>query len=63
MYEKSQAANRELKQHLKMQGFSAIEIDQFIKSNNTSIKIRRNNELWKLRHNPEKLTKAVQASK
>lgn len=63
VYEKSQAAIRELERFLKMQGFSAIEIKQFMKSNNASIKIRHSNELWKLRRKPEKLMKAVQDSK
>ncbi|HHX60616.1 MAG TPA: hypothetical protein GX707_07875 [Epulopiscium sp.] len=63
VYEKSQAAIRELERYLKMQGFTAIEINQFMKSNKASIKIRHNNELWKLRRTPEKLMKAVQDSK
>jgi hypothetical protein len=63
VFEKSQAAIRELKWFLKVQGYSVIEIDQFMRSNNASIKIRHNNELWKLRRKPEKLMKAVQDSK
>lgn len=60
IYEKSQAAIRELKHFLKMQCYSAKEIDQFMKENRVSIKIRHNNELWKLRRNPEKLKQEVQ---
>lgn len=60
VYEKSQAAIRELERYLKMQGFSAIEINQFMKANNASTKIRHNNELWKLTRKPEKLMKAIQ---
>lgn len=63
VYEKSQAAIRELERFLKIRGYSAIKIKQFMKSNNASIKIRHNNELWELRRNPEKLMKAVQDSK
>lgn len=63
IYEKRQAAIRELERYLKMQGFSAIEIKQFMKTNNASIKIRHSNELWKLRRKPEKLMKEVQDSK
>jgi DNA-binding protein H-NS len=63
VYEKCQAAIRELERYLKMQGFSAIDIKQFMKSNNASIKIRYNSELWKLRRRPEKLMKEVQDSK
>jgi len=61
--EKYQPAIRELRRHLKMQGFSAKEIHQFMTSNNASIKIRRSNELWKLRRKPEKLMKEVQEKK
>lgn len=63
IFEKSQAAIRELERYLKMQGFSSIDIKHFMKSNNVSVKIRHNNELWKLRHKPEKLMKEVQGSK
>ncbi|GEM_PF-1295476 len=63
IYEKRQAAIRELEQFLRMQGYSAIEIKQFMKSNKVSIKIRHSNELWKLRRKPEKLMKEVQEAK
>lgn len=63
VFEKYQSAIRELKRYLKMQGFSAKEIHQFMLSNNASIKIKRNNELWKLRRKPEKLMKEVQDTK
>ena len=63
VFEKGQAAIRELERYLKMQGFSAIKINQFMKSNKAKIKIRHNNELWKLRRKPEKLMKEVQDSK
>jgi intein/homing endonuclease len=63
VFEKGQAAISELERYLKMQGFSAIKINQFMKSNNASIKIRHSNELWKLRRKPEKLMKEVQDSK
>lgn len=60
VHEKSQAAIRELEGFLRMQGFSVVEIKQFMKSNNAPIKIRHSNELWKLRRKPEKLMNAVQ---
>jgi hypothetical protein len=63
VFEKGQAAIRELERYLKMQGFSTIKINQFMKSNNAYIKIRHSNELWKLRRKPEKLMKEVQESK
>lgn len=63
VFEKGQAAIRELKRHLKMQGYSAVKINQFMKSNKAYIKIKHSNELWKLRREPEKLMKEVQESK
>jgi len=62
LFEKKQAPIRELKQYLKMQGFSKTEINNFINSNQAAIKVRHNKELWKLRRNPEKLMKEVQKS-
>ncbi|MFV2048619.1 hypothetical protein KDJ21_005495 [Metabacillus litoralis] len=63
VFEKVQATIRELERYLRMQGFSAIKINQFMKSNNASVKIRHRNELWRLRRKPEKLMKEVQESK
>lgn len=63
VYEKYQATIRELKRYLKMQGFSDKAVNQFMMSNNASIKIKQRNELWKLRHKPDKLMKEVQDSK
>ena len=63
VFEKGQAAISELERYLKMQGYTAIKINQFMKSNNAHVKIRRSNELWKLRRKPEKLMKEVQESK
>lgn len=60
IYEKSKATIRELECYLKMQGWNVSKINQFMKSNMVSVKIRHNNELWKLRHKPEKLMKEVQ---
>lgn len=60
IFEKSQAAIRELERYLKMQGFSPLEIREFMKSNKALIKIKHNNELWELRRKPEKLAKAIQ---
>ena len=59
IHEKSQATINELKHYLKMQGYSGIEIDRFMKSNKAAAKIRHNNELWKLKRNPEELMKSV----
>jgi len=63
VFEKSQAAIRELRWYLKMQGYSIKETDNFMRLNNASRKIKHNRDLWKLKRNPEKLMKAVQESK
>ena len=63
IYEKSQATIREVKHYLKMQGWSDIRIKDFMKLNRVSIKIRHNNELWKLRRRSEKLIQEVQKEK
>ncbi len=63
IYEKSKATIRELEYYLKMQGWDASKINQFMKSNMVRIKIRHNNELWKLRRKPEKLMQEVQKPK
>ena len=63
IYEKSQATIRALRQYLKLQGFSTLEIGEFMKLNRVSFKIRHEKELWKLRNDPKKLMKAVQENK
>lgn len=62
-YEKEQAAIRELKLFMKRQGYSKTDINEFMKSNKVSPKIRHSNELWKLRRKPENLMKKVQEEK
>ena len=61
--EKSQAAIRSLRHYLKMQGFSKVEVQQFMFSNNAYIKIKCNKELWKLKNDPKKLMKSVVENK
>ena len=63
IYEKSQTAIRELEHYLRMQGWCVMKIKEFMKSNMVGIKIRHNNELWKLRYEPEKLMQEVQKEK
>lgn len=63
IHEKMQSPIRELIHYMKMQGFSSVEIDQFIKTNKVSIKIRHQNDIRDLRHKPEKLMKVVQEMK
>ena len=60
IFEKSQAAVRELKRYLKLQGYSTAEVTQFMRTSKASIKIKHGAELRKLRRNLEKLMKAVQ---
>lgn len=63
VWEKQQAAIRSLKQYLKLQGYSTIDINNYIRNNNALIKIRHDKDLWKLKDNPEKLIKAIEAKK
>lgn len=60
VWEKTQATIRSLCQHLRLQGYSLTEINQFMRNNRALPKIRHDKELWKLRKNPQKLMKAVQ---
>lgn len=59
VFEKQEAAIRSLKQYLKLQGYSKKECINFLREHQAVIKIRNNNDLWKLKDNPEKLLKAV----
>lgn len=59
--EKSQATIRSLKQYLRLQGFTANEINRFMNANHAATKIRHDKDLWKLRNAPQKLMKAIQA--
>lgn len=59
VFEKHQATIRSLKRYLKLQGFSAKEVSDFMTSNNALMKIKHNKELWKLRRKPEKLMNEV----
>ncbi|MBD5146278.1 MAG: hypothetical protein HDT21_10300 [Ruminococcus sp.] len=61
--EKQQAAVRNLKQYMKRQNYREHEIDEFFQVHKVLIKIRRNKELWKLKNNPDKLFKDIQAQK
>ena len=63
LYEKQEAVSRELEWYLKMQGLSSADIKKFMKSNKVKTKISHNNELLKLRRNPEKLIKNVKEFK
>ena len=59
VWEKHQATIRSLRQYLKLQGYSNIEIDSFMRENLVSSKLWHKNELWKLKDNPEKLFKEI----
>lgn len=58
--EKAQAAIRALENHMRMQGLSANEINEFMLAHKARIRIRHDGQLWLLRRNPEKLMKEVQ---
>lgn len=63
IWEKQQATIRSLKQHLRLQGYSAGEIETFMRDNMATTQIRHNKDLWKLKNTPEKLVKAIQSKK
>lgn len=54
VWEKQQATIRSLEQHLKLQGYSSLDIKDFMSKSNASIRIRREKDLWKLKDAPEK---------
>lgn len=60
VWEKQQATIRSLKQYLKLQGYSGIDIDSFMCK--SKVRIRHEKELWKLKDAPEKLFKALQSN-
>lgn len=60
VWEKQQATIRALKQYLKLQGYSGIDIDSFMRKSN--VRIRHEKALWKLKDAPEKLFKALQSN-
>lgn len=60
VWEKQQATIRALKQYLKLQCYSGIDIDSFMRKSN--VRIRHEKELWKLKDAPEKLFKALQSN-
>jgi len=61
--EKQQATIRSLKQYLRLQGYSAREIESFMRDNMATTQIRHNKDLWKLKNTPAKLIKAIQSKK
>ena len=63
IWEKQQAAIRSLRQHLRLQGYSTREIDDFMRDNKVTTQMRHNKDLWKLKNTPEKLIKAIQSKK
>lgn len=63
IWEKQQATIRSLQQYLRLQGYSAREINTFMRDNTATTQIRHNKDLWKLKNTPEKLIKALQSKK
>lgn len=60
--EKGQAVIREVRQFLKLQGYSDSDIKSFMWENRVGFKIRRNPELLKLKDNPKKVIEAIKKS-
>ncbi|MCP1100899.1 hypothetical protein M2454_000108 [Aequitasia blattaphilus] len=59
LFEMHNAAKRELRHYLKMQGYSDVDIQHFMISTKADAKISHDKDLWKLSKTPEKLFKAV----
>lgn len=57
--EKWRAVIRTIERHLRLQGYTEKEINEFMKENMVSTKIRHNKELWMFKDNPERVLKAV----
>ena len=62
VWEKEKATLQALKQYLRLQGYSDLEIEQFMKASNAGIKIRHEHELLRLKEAPQKLMEAIQKS-
>lgn len=63
IWEKQQTTIRSLKQYLRLQGYSASDIEHFMQENEVAIHIRNNHNLWKMSDTPEKLIIAIQSEK
>ena len=53
VWEKQQATIHALKQYLRLQGYSGIDIDSFMRKSN--VRIRQEKELWKIKDAHERL--------
>ncbi len=60
--EKEQAAIRNLRKYMRLQGYRASEIIEFFQVHNVSTIIKQRKELWKLKNNPERLFKIMEES-
>lgn len=58
--EKINATIGVIEPHLRLQGFSPAEIDQFFEENNVLFQVEHNKDLWNLRESPDKLIKSIQ---
>lgn len=58
--EKQQATIRSLRQYLKLQGYSSLDIKKYMTESKASMRIRHEKDLWNLKDAPEKLFKALQ---
>ena len=62
VWEKQQAAIRSLRQYLKLQGYSSLDIKEFMSESKALVRIRHEKDLWKLKDAPEKLFKTLQSN-
>lgn len=62
VYEKQQAVIRSLRQYLKLQGYSSLEVNEFMCESKALVRIRHEKDLWKLKDAPEKLFKTLQSN-
>lgn len=62
LWEKQQAAIRSLRQYLKLQGYSSLDIKDFMSESKASLRIRHEKDLWKLKDAPEKLFKTLHSN-
>ena len=60
VWEKQQATIRSLRQYLKLQGYSSLDIKNYMTESKALMRIRHEKDLWNLKDAPKKLFKALQ---
>lgn len=59
LWEKQQATIRSLRRYLKLQGYSSLDIKNYMMESKASMRIRHERDLWHLKDDPEKLFKIL----